>query len=118
MPELKVYQSLWATEKRTPGVPETPVEARFEAVKAAGYDGMAIDLGALTLDQARATVPLFETTGLAGLLTAFPRSIEDLRPAIHLAKAIGSPFVVVVGQVMPVSVEGMIPVIRDWLKLA
>ena len=87
-------------------------------MKAAGYDGMAIDLGALTLDQARATVPLFETTGLAGLLTAFPRSIEDLRPAIHLAKTIGSPFVVVVGQVMPVSVDGMIPVIRDWLKLA
>jgi len=118
MPELLVYQSLWATEKRTPGVPETPVAARFEAVKAAGYDGMAIDLGALSLDQARETVPLFARTGLGGLLTAFPKSIEDLRPALHLAKDIGSPFVVVVGQVMPVTVEGSIPVIREWLRVA
>ncbi|MCF4166307.1 sugar phosphate isomerase/epimerase [Zavarzinia compransoris] len=118
MPDLEIYQSLWATEKRIPGVPETPVEARFEAVKAAGYDGMAIDLGAMSLEEARATVPFFAKHGLGGLLTAFPRSIEGLRPALHLAKEIGSPFVVVVGQVMPVTVEGMIPVIRDWLRLA
>lgn len=118
MPELAVYQALWATEQRTPGVAETPVGERFDAVKAAGYEGMAIDLGALTLEQARETVPHFARTGLGGLLTAFPKSIEDLRPALHLAKDIGAPFVVVVGQVMPVSVDGMIPVIRDWLRLA
>ncbi|MCW0181566.1 MAG: hypothetical protein OJI70_07300 [Zavarzinia sp.] len=118
MPELSVYQALWATEQRTPGVPETPVGERFDAVKAAGYEGMAIDLGALTLEQAKETVPHFARTGLGGLLTAFPKSIEDLRPALHLAKDIGAPFVVVVGQVMPVSVDGMIPVIRDWLRLA
>lgn len=118
MPELAVYQALWATELRLPGVPETPVGERFDAVKAAGYEGMAIDLGALTLEQAKETVPHFARTGLGGLLTAFPKSIEDLRPALHLAKDIGAPFVVVVGQVMPVSVDGMIPVIRDWLRLA
>lgn len=118
MPELAVYQALWATEQRTPGVAEMPVGERFDAVKAAGYEGLAIDLGALTLEQARETVPHFARTGLGGLLTAFPKSIEDLRPALHLAKDIGAPFVVVVGQVMPVSVDGMIPVIRDWLRLA
>lgn len=118
MPELLVYQALWATEQRTPGVPETPVGQRFDEVKAAGYQGMAIDLGALTLEQARETVPHFARTGLGGLLTAFPKSIEDLRPALHLAKDIGAPFVVVVGQVMPVTVDGMIPVVRDWLRLA
>lgn len=118
MQRLRVYQSLWATEQRRPGVPELPVAERFDRVKAAGYDGMAIDLGALDLAAARETVPHFARTGLAGLLTAFPRSIEALRPALHLAKDIGSPFVVVVGQVMPVSLEGMIPVIRDWLRVA
>lgn len=118
MPELEIYQSLWATESRRPGVPEAPVAERFERVKAAGYDGLAIDLGAMDLAAARETVPLYARTGLKGLLTAFPRSIEDLRPALHLAKDIGSPFVVVVGQVMPVRVADMIPVIRAWLALA
>lgn len=115
---LRTYQSLWATELRRPGVSERPVEERFDAVRAAGYHGMAIDLGAMDIEEARRVVPNYERTGLAGLLTAFPRTIEELRPALHLAKDIGSPFVVVVGQVMPVSVAGMIPVVREWLAIS
>ncbi len=118
MQRLHVYQSLWATELRRPGVPERPVPERFDLVVEDGYDGLAVDLGAMTLEAARATVPEFRRTGLAGLLTAFPRSVEDLRPALHLAKEIGAPFVVVVGQVMPISVAGMVPVIREWLAIA
>ncbi|KQT53754.1 xylose isomerase [Aureimonas sp. Leaf454] len=115
---LRVYQSLWATELRRPGHPEAPVEQRFDAARDYGYDGMAIDLGAMDLETARGLVPNYARTGLGGLLTAFPRSIEELRPALHLAKDIGSPFVVVVGQVMPVQVSGMIPVVREWLRVA
>src|ERR1700735_4814041 len=115
---LLVYQSLWATELRRPGVPERPVVERFDHVREAGFDGMAIDLGAMDISAARAVIPEFRRTGLKGLLTAFPRSIEELRPAIHLAKEIGSPFVIVIGQVMPVAVADMAEVIRAWLKLA
>ena len=118
MPALKIYQSLWATELRRPSAKEAPVEERFERVKEAGYDGIAVDLGALDLASARKTVPLFRQTGLGGLLTAFPNSIEDLRPALHLAKDIGAPFVVVVGQVMPLSLTGQVPVVLEWLALA
>lgn len=114
---LKVYQSLWATEMRRPGTPERPVAERFERVRAAGFDGMAIDLGAMDIEAARATVPEFGRTGLGGLLTAFPHSIEDLRPALHLAKDIGSPFVVVIGQVMPLAVAEMVPVIEAWMRI-
>ena len=112
------FQSLWATELRRPGIPERPVAERFDQVKEAGFHGMAIDCGALNFDEARAVVPEYARTGLEGLLVAFPRSIEDLRPAIHLAKDIDAPFVVVVGQVMPVRVADMIPVIEGWLRIA
>ncbi len=115
---LGVYQSLWATELRRPGAPERPVEERFDAVRAAGFDGMAIDLGAMDIDAARRLVPEFSRTGLKGLLTAFPRSIEELRPALRLAKDIRSPFVIVVGQVMPLAVADMADVIRAWLAIA
>ncbi|MFI5015335.1 MAG: sugar phosphate isomerase/epimerase family protein [Hyphomicrobiales bacterium] len=116
--ELTVYQSLWATERRVFGVPELPVETRFDAVKAAGFDGMAIDLGAMSLAAARGIAPQYARTGLKSLLTAFPQSIEELRPALRFAKEIGAPFVIVVGQVMPVAVAEMIPVVRAWLRVA
>ena len=115
---LRVYQSLWATELRRPGVAEAPIPERFDRVRASGFDGMAIDLGAMDLAAARTTIPEFRRTGLRGLLTAFPGSIEELRPALHLAKDIGSPFVIVVGQVMPLAVDDMTEVIGAWLKVS
>jgi hypothetical protein len=118
MQRLHIYQALWAMEHRRPGEPQPALADSFDRVKAAGFDGMAIDLGALTFEQAEATVPHFERTGLGGLLTAFPRGIEELRPALRLARRIGAPFVIVIGQVMPLSVADSIPVIRDWLRVA
>lgn len=115
---LRVYQSLWATELRRPGMPERPVPERFDRVRDAGFDGLAIDLGAMDLAAARATVPEFARTGLGGLLTAFPGTVDALRPALHLAKDIGSPFVIVVGQAMPLAVDDMADVIRAWLAVA
>lgn len=113
---LLVYQALWAMDGLS--VPEASVAEKFDRVREAGFDGMAIDLGALTLEQARATVPHFGRTGLAGGLTAFPASVEALRPALELAHRIGAPFVTVIGQEMPISLAGMIPVIEGWLKVA
>src|SRR3984957_20064926 len=115
---LRVYQSLWATELRRPGVPERPVAERFDRVRDAGFDGMAIDLGAMDIVAARALVPEFARTGLKGLLTAFPRSIEELGPSLRPAKDIGSPFVIVVGQVMPLAVADMVEVINAWLEIS
>src|SRR5579862_315697 len=118
MGELLVYQSLWATELRRQGVPERPIPERFDRVREAGYDGLAIDLGAADLEVARTCVPDYARTGLKGLVMAFPNSIESLRPALHLAKDIGAPFVVVIGRIMPLRVEEMVPVIREWLRVA
>src|ERR1700722_8355031 len=83
-------------------VPEPSIAEKFDRVRAAGFDGVAIDLGALTYADAEATVPHFARTGLAGGLTAFPSSIEALRPALRLAHRIGAPFVVVIGQEKPI----------------
>lgn len=113
---LQIYQSLWAMDQLVS--PEASVAQKFDRVREAGFDGMAIDLGALSFEQAEATVPHFERTGLLGGLTAFPGSVEGLRPALGLAQRIRAPFVVVIGQEMPVQVAAMIPVIEGWLKVA
>jgi hypothetical protein len=114
--KLLVYQALWAMDRLN--APEASVADKFDRVREAGFDGMAIDLGALTLEQARETVPHFARTGLAGGLTAFPVSVEALRPALRLAHEIAAPFVVVLGQEMPVALADMIPVIEGWLRMA
>ena len=98
--------------------PEASIAEKFDRVKAAGFDGMAIDLGALTYAEAEATVQHFERTGLAGGLTAFPTSVEALRPALALAHRIAAPFVVVIGQEMPVRVADMVSIIEGWLRVA
>ena len=48
MPSLDVYQSLWAMELRRPDGVERSHEEAFEMTAAAGYAGMALDLGAPT----------------------------------------------------------------------
>jgi hypothetical protein len=113
---LLVYQALWAMDRLT--APEASMAEKFDRVREAGFEGMAIDLGALTMEQAQTTVPHFHRTGLAGGLTAFPNSIEALRPALRLAHRIAAPFVVVIGQEMPVRLADMVPVIEGWLRVA
>jgi len=98
--------------------PEASTAQKFDRVRAAGFDGMAIDLGDLSFSEAEATVPHFARTGLLGGLTAFPKSVEDLRPALGLARRINASYVVVIGQQMPVKLSEMIPVIEGWLRVA
>jgi hypothetical protein len=113
---LLVYQALWAMDRLVS--PEASTGEKFDRVRAAGFDGMAIDLGALSMTEAVATVPHFSRTGLAGGLTAFPQSVEDLRPALELAHQIAAPFVTVIGQQMPLRVADMIPLVEGWLSVA
>jgi hypothetical protein len=62
--------------------------------------------------------PYMERHGLTPLIVAFPKTVEGLRETLVMAKDFGSPFVDVIGQVMPLSVDGMIPVIRQWMDMA
>ncbi len=120
MPRLEIFQSLWAMELRRPDGKERSVDEAFDMVAAAGYAGMAVDVGVSEgdLEKARAQRGRFERTGLGCLVNTFPKSIEDLRPVLRMAKEFDARFVNVIGQVMPISLEGMIPVIRAWIAMA
>jgi hypothetical protein len=113
---LLVYQALWAMDRLRD--PEPPMGEKFDQVSAAGFDGMAIDLGALSELQADESVAHFKRTGLKGGLTAFPDSIASLRSACRLAHRIRAPFLVVIGQHMPLELKQMQSVIEQWLRVA
>ena len=115
---LKTYTSLWAMQPHDQTGIKLPYDQVCEMVANAGYDGMAIDLGAGDIEQAHEVRPHMERNGLTPLIVAFPKTVEGLRETLVMAKDFGSPFVDVIGQVMPLSVDGMIPVIREWIDMA
>ena len=115
---LKTYTSLWAMQPHDQTGIKLPYDEVCEMVSSAGYDGMAIDLGAGDVAQAHEVRPHMERHGLTPLIVAFPKTVESLRETLVMAKDFGSPFVDVIGQVMPLSVDGMIPVIREWIEMA
>ena len=89
-----------------------------EMVADSGYDGLAIDLGAGDVKQAEKIAPIIHKYGLIPLIVAFPKTIGSLRDTLKMAKDFGSPFVDVIGQVTPITIEGMIPVIRKWINMS
>ncbi len=118
MRSLKVYQSLWAMQPHDQSGEVLSLDAVAGKVADAGYDGLAIDLGAADVATAHAIRPHLERAGLTPLIVAFPKTVESLRETLVMAKDFGSPYVNVIGQVFPLTVEGMIPVIRTWIEMA
>lgn len=70
-----------------------PYEQVVEMVADAGYAGMALDFGATSVADVKRIQPM-------------------------MAKDFGAPFVVVIGQVMPLTVAGMIPMVRAWIEMS
>ncbi|MEM6663724.1 MAG: sugar phosphate isomerase/epimerase [Pseudomonadota bacterium] len=118
MSTLEVYQSLWAMQPHAPDGVRIPVEMAFEMVADAGYDGMAIDLGASDMKSMQATRPHFERHGLGCLIMAFPKTIEDLRPVLHMAKDFNAIGVNIIGQAPALTLARMIPIARTWIDMA
>lgn len=115
---LDVYTSLWAMQPHDQSGIKLPYEEVVSMVAEAGYRGMALDFGATPAEDVKRILPMMAQAGLRPFLVDFPKTIEGLRPTLRLAKEHDAPFVVVIGQVMPLTVEGMIPVIRAWIAMS
>ena len=118
MRSLKVYTSLWAMQPHDPTGVKLPFDQVCEMVAGAGFDGMAIDLGASDVAVAHAVRPHMQRVGLTPLIVAFPKTIESLEDTLLMARDFGAPFVDVIGQVMPLAIDDMVPVIETWMGMA
>lgn len=118
MQRIDFYQSLWAMEQRRPGIAERSLEESFAMVAEAGFHGMGLDLAMSDVPIARAARPLFARHGLKCLFNGFPRSEDELRFMLAMARDFDCPFLNVVGQVMPRTLEEMIEVARRWIDIA
>jgi hypothetical protein len=112
---LQLFQSLWAMEMRQPGRPERPVEEHFRRVAEAGYRGVCIDPAVHEIEGFRKLKPLYREYGLDCMVNAFPSTVGELPPLLDLASDLDAVLVNVIGQVMPLTVEEGIPVVRRWM---
>ncbi len=115
---LQVYTSLWAMQPHDQSGVKLPYDQVCQMVAAAGFDGMAIDLGAADVAVAHEVRPHMEANGLTPLIVAFPKTIDSMEDTLRMAKDFGAPFVDIIGQVMPIALDDMEPVIEAWMKMS
>lgn len=118
MQQLKVYQSLWAMDRRIPGQPEPPVEQHFERIAAAGYDGVCIDPALDEVNGMRKLKPLFERHGLGCMVNVFPHTPEEMRPLLEFAREMDACQVNALGTIIPLEVGEGAGLARRWLEEA
>ena len=74
---LQVFQSLWAMQPHDQTGEMLPLDRVCGMVRDAGFDGLAIDLGAADIETAHAVRPHLQRERLTPLIVAFPKSVED-----------------------------------------
>lgn len=118
MQTLKIYQSLWAMERRSPDGFEFSEEERFEMIAEAGFDGVCLDPAAHEIDDCLSKQRLFEKRGLGCMINAFPKSGDDLRQLLALAREMKAGAFSIIGTVYPLTVDEAIPVVQSWIDIS
>jgi len=118
MQTLKVFQSLWAMELRSPDQPERTPEENFRMVADAGYDGLCIDPSVAEIPGSLELKTLYKEFGLDCMMNAFPYQPADMQPLYTLASELDASLVNIIGGVMPIRPEDAVPVIHRWMDEA
>lgn len=118
MQSLKIYQSLWGMELRSPGVPVRSNEECFRMVAEAGFDGMCLDPAVAEIPENRELSDLFRNYGLGCMVNAFPATEEDMLPLLDFANEMNACMVNVISGVMPLRPEDAVPVVERWMREA
>ncbi|MDA0707063.1 MAG: sugar phosphate isomerase/epimerase [Proteobacteria bacterium] len=116
--KLKIYQSLWAMELRSPHAPERTHAECFRKVAEAGFDGMCLDPSVSEIPGMRALRSLYKEFGLGCMINAFPASEDDMAPLLDFAVEMDACMVNVISGVMPIRPEDAVPVVQRWMREA
>ena len=115
MQRLKIYQSLWGMELRSPGVPVRSNEECFRLVADAGFDGMCIDPAVAEIPAMRKLAPLYQEYELGCMVNAFPANPDELLPLLDFATEMNACMVNVISGFMPLRPEDAVPVVKRWM---
>jgi len=99
MQTIDIFQSLWAMDQLRPDGYEWSLGEKFEKISTAGFDGVDIVYGDYTSSD---VAQHLHNNGLACTITAFPDSIEALKPAIEMASGLDAQHLNIIGKVYTV----------------
>jgi len=116
MQQLKVYQSLWAMERRRPDGHEWPLEEQLQMIRDAGFDGVGLrfyDYGF-----AKKVTRQLREYGMSWQAQCYPKTVDELKPIIEHVQELGADHINLQPDVRPYSLEECIPLIEGWRRLA
>jgi hypothetical protein len=114
--QLRVYQSLWAMERRRPDKQEWSEDEKLRMIRDAGYDGVGVRF--VEHDYARDVTRFMRANGMTWQAQCYPKSVDDLRPVLELVKEFGADHVNLQPDVRPARLNDCIPYIEGWRRLA
>lgn len=116
MQSLKVYQSMWAMERRRPDGAEWPLDEKLAMIHDAGFDGAGIRF--TDPNFVRPIVTRLRDWGLSWQAQCYPQTVDDLRPILANVAAFGADHLNVQADVRPHTVAECVPLIEGWRALA
>lgn len=115
MQQLKVYQSLWAMERRRPDGLEWPLEEQLAMIKNTGFDGAGVRFFDYAF--ARKVTSQLKEYGMTWQAQCYPQTVDDLKPIIEHVQELGADHINLQPDVRPYTLEECIPLIEGWRRL-
>ena len=116
MQQLKVYQSLWAMERRQPDGHEWPLEQQLAMIRDAGFDGAGVRF--FDYAYAHKVVTTLKEYGMTWQAQCYPQSVDDLKPIIEHVRELGADHINLQPDVRPYTMEECIPLLAGWRRLS
>jgi hypothetical protein len=115
MQQLRVYQSLWAMERRRPDGHEWTLDQKLEMIREAGFDGAGVRF--FDLDYARTVTRFLKAHQMTWQAQCYPRTVAELEPIIAHVQELGADHINLQPDVRPHTIEACIPLIEGWRRL-
>jgi hypothetical protein len=114
--KLLVFQALWAMERRHTDGFERSLEENVKMIVDAGFDGISSDWR--DRDKCRRMSGLMKAHNLTAEGQCFPKTIDDLKPALENATEFRLHHLDIQPDIRPRKLNDCIPLIEGWRRLA
>lgn len=116
MQKLLVFQALWAMERRHTDGFERSLEENVKMIVEAGFDGFSSDWR--DREKCRRMSALMKAHNLTGEGQCFPKTVDDLKPALENATEFRLHHLDIQPDIRPRKMKDCIPLIEGWTRLA
>jgi sugar phosphate isomerase/epimerase len=114
--QLRVYQSLWAMERRRPDKQEWSLEEKLTMIRDAGFDGAGVRF--VDPGYAREVTGFLRANNMTWQAQCYPNTVDGLRPVLDLVAELGADHVNLQPDVRPERLADCIPYLEGWRRLA